>query len=129
MEFTIATNQERTARQVYDEYCPENDEGENAFSKTHVPLSLAKYGSEQLISRSQAKRVLSRFTEFTEVLLDFKGIEFVGQGFADEIFRVFPREHPKTKLHVINTTDQVAALIRLAVRHRQEQEQLTMFDE
>ncbi len=126
VEFTIATNQKRTATEVYDEYCPMTDDGESVFSRTHVPLSLAKYGSEQLISRSQAKRVLSRFTEFDEVLLDFKGIEFIGQGFADEIFRVFPREHPEIKLHAINTSDKVSSLIRLAMRQRQEQ-QLKLF--
>lgn len=126
VEFTIATNQERTAKQVYDQFCPVGGDGESGFSRTHVPLSLARYGSEQLVSRSQAKRVLARFNEFEEVLLDFKGVEMIGQGFADEIFRVFANNNPKIKIHAINTNSSVASLIRMVMKQRHDQ-QLRLF--
>lgn len=70
----------------------------NIDSKTIVPMRLAKYGAENLISRSQAKRVVSRFDKFTTVVLDFEGIDEIGQGFADEIFRVFANDHPNIEL-------------------------------
>src|SRR5690349_7426119 len=35
------------------------------FARTHVPVRLAKYGNEQLVSRSQGKRVLARFEKFS----------------------------------------------------------------
>ena len=49
-------------------------------TKTHVPLELARYEGEQLISRSQAKRLLLRIEQFKEVLLGFKGITTIGKG-------------------------------------------------
>jgi hypothetical protein len=52
-------------------------------------VRLAKYGNDQLISRSQAKRLLARIELFKIVLFDFSGVETIGQAFADEIFRVF----------------------------------------
>lgn len=128
VEFTIATSQTRTATEVYDRYCPEGDDGENSFSRTHVPLSLAKYGNEQLVSRSQAKRVLARFNEFKEVLLDFSGVDMVGQAFADQIFRVFVNENPSIKLHAINANPTVSAMIRRAMETRHQQRQLKLFD-
>jgi len=128
VEFTIAINQTRTATEVYDMYCPADEDGLTTFSTTHVPLSLAKYGSEQLVSRSQAKRVLVRFDEFKEVLLDFSGVDMVGQGFADQIFRVFANENPSIKLRAINANEAVSKMIRLAVENRDKQRQLPLFD-
>ena len=82
----------RTIGEVFDSFAS----GENYdFSRTHVPIKLAKYEREQLLSRSQARRVLARFDRFAEVILDFSDVEEIGQAFADEIFRVFQREHPR----------------------------------
>jgi len=106
----IATNAERTKRQVFDAYQKDGDVV-LAFRKTHVPLKLGKYPNEQLVSRSQAKRVLSRFEDFTEVLLDFEGVSDIGQGFADEIFRVFRNEHPNIEIIAIRTTPEIDAMI------------------
>jgi DNA-binding transcriptional ArsR family regulator len=102
----------RQLTDVFDQFSgpPNND-----FSKTHVPVILAQYGHDQLVSRSQARRVLSRFVRFKEVLLDFNHVEFIGQAFADEIFRVFAREHPEVKLEVIRANDQVAKMISRAM--------------
>jgi anti-sigma regulatory factor (Ser/Thr protein kinase) len=91
-----------------------SQENENTFSKTHVPVALAQYGDGNLVSRSQAKRVLARFNEFNEVMLDFEGIETVGQAFADEIFRVFRLQNPTIKVASIRCSDQVRAMINRA---------------
>jgi hypothetical protein len=95
-------------RQVFDRY--QNDGV--GFRKTHVPVKLGKYPGEQLVSRSQAKRVLARFDQFSEVLLDFAGVDQIGQAFADEIFRVFRNSHPETGVIAIHATDQVQRTIR-----------------
>jgi len=87
---------------------------DHRFAKTHVPLKLATYGDESLVSRSSAKRVLSRVERFDEVLLDFLGVRSVGQGFADEIFRVFTSAHPKIRIIWINANEQVTGMIRRA---------------
>ena len=84
------------------------------FSKTIVPVRLLEYGddSPQVVSRSQAKRLMVRFERFENIILDFDGIDEIGQGFADELFRVFASKHPNTKLLPINTSEQIEKMIR-----------------
>lgn len=103
---------------VYARYSSGPDD--HRFAKTHVPLKLATFGDEALISRSSAKRVLSRAERFDEVLLDFAGVRSVGQAFADEIFRVFANEHPDVELISINANEQVTGMIRRAQAARSE---------
>jgi len=45
-------------------------------------------------------------------LLDFSGVEMIGQAFADQIFRVFRNEHPDINLVRINTNDDVEKMIQ-----------------
>ena len=102
----------RTLKKVFDEF---TSGGENlGFTKTIVPVSLAQYGNEMLLSRSQAKRVMARVNVFETVILDFKGVSAIGQAFADEIFRVFAREHPRVKLSVVNADEDVSRMIERA---------------
>lgn len=105
---SISTNANWTTREIYDRYQNEDI----GFRKTHVPVKLGKYPGEQLVSRSQAKRVLSRFEKFSEVLLDFDGVPEIGQPFADEIFRVFKNSHPGVNVIAIRTSAAVASMIR-----------------
>lgn len=95
---------------VFEEY--ETGDGEFGFSKTLIPVTLLQYEGELLISRSQAKRLIVRFEKFKEVILDFEGIKKIGQGFADEVFRVFQRRHQETKLIPINTNKVVDKMIK-----------------
>lgn len=83
------------------------------FTKTLVPVRLLEYGDEKpfVVSRSQAKRLMVRFERFENIILDFSGIEDIGQGFADELFRVFPTQHPNTTLTPINCNPQVESMI------------------
>jgi hypothetical protein len=55
--------------------------------------------------------LMNRFDRFLEVVLDFTGVDFIGQGFADEIFRVFARAHPSTRLIPVHYTDTVEKMI------------------
>ena len=107
----IATDAVITLREVFDRFT-DLESDDYSFSKTHVPLSLAKYKEEDLISRSQAKRVLSRFDRFQEVFLDFKGVTTIGQAFADEIFRVYRMSHPEVKIVAINAVPEVERMIK-----------------
>ena len=112
VECLISMTSDKTAKEVYDQFCSSVDSG---LAKTHVPISLAQYGSERLVSRSQAKRVLARFEKFSEVLLDFKNVDFIGQAFADEIFRVFRLAHPDVIIGYAHTNAQVTKMIRFAM--------------
>lgn len=72
------------------------------------------FGHEEVVARSQARRVMARFEQFAEVLLDFTAVDFIGQAFADEVFRVFQRGHPQIKLHVAHAKSAVTNMIRRA---------------
>ena len=98
----------RTAKEIFDQYTAGED---YAFSKTIVPVQLAQYKSENLISRSQAKRLMHRVEQFKIVILDFNMIETVGQAFTDEIFRVFPNRHPDVEVIAINANSDVQKMI------------------
>lgn len=102
----------RTTREIFDQYSTVDHPG---FYRTHIPVFLAQYGDENMISRSQAKRVLARVEKFTEVVLDFKGVTEIGQAFADEIFRVFSQANPGVHLTYINANESIEWMIRRAI--------------
>lgn len=85
-----------------------------SFDRTVVPVRLARLGAEQLLSRSQAKRLLSGLERFRAVELDFEGVPEVGQAFADEVFRVWALANPSSALKAVNAGPVVAAMIRRA---------------
>ena len=101
----------RTSKEVFDAFTGDDD---YAFTKTVVPVDLARYGNDALISRSQARRVLARLDRFNTVVLNFKNVDHVGQGFADQVFRVFARAHPEIALIPINADPQVMTMIKRA---------------
>ncbi|MBI5461038.1 MAG: DUF4325 domain-containing protein [Gammaproteobacteria bacterium] len=101
----------RTVKSVFDEFAaPE----EYSFAKTVVPVRLAQYEGEKLVSRSQAKRLYQRFERFRHVVLDFEGVAEIGQAFADELFRVFAAAHPEVELMPVHMTKTVAQMISRA---------------
>jgi hypothetical protein len=87
-----------------------NNSGDES-PKIRLPLRLAQYGHDDLVSRSQAKRVLARYERFDELDLDFSGVESIGQAFADELFRVYASNHPEIKLVTQNANEQVSQMI------------------
>lgn len=98
----------RTTKQIFDQFSSGEDYG---FNKTVVPVALAKYGTDALVSRSQAKRLLARVELFKTVLFNFKDVESIGQAFADEIFRVFATRHPDMELLPIYANAAVSQMI------------------
>lgn len=114
VEMQIAVNAERTIKEIFDKFASSDDYG---FDKTIVPVSLARFGDENLVSRSQAKRLLTRFDRFKEVILDFNKVSSIGQAFADEIFRVFQSQHPEVSLKWMRASADVEKMIRRAKTH------------
>jgi anti-sigma regulatory factor (Ser/Thr protein kinase) len=81
-----------------------------AFAKTRTTIKLAAVG-KTLLSRSEAKRVTAGLDRFRHVTLDFAGVDIVGQGFADEVFRIFRRAHPEVELEPVRMNDAVAFMV------------------
>jgi anti-sigma regulatory factor (Ser/Thr protein kinase)/biotin operon repressor len=107
----LKNNTFRTSKQVFDNFSSGED---YAFTKTVVPVRLAQYGEERLISRSQAKRLLTGLNKFKVVIFDFSGVEMVGQAFSDEVFRVFKRQHPNIEMISLHTNQDVEQMISRA---------------
>jgi anti-sigma regulatory factor (Ser/Thr protein kinase) len=105
----------QTCQKVFDFYSGGDDYG---FIKTVVPVKLARYGNDALVSRSQAKRLLTRIDRFETVLFDFDGVPTIGQAFADEIFRVFANQHPTMHLIATKTSPEVERMITAARAER-----------
>lgn len=115
----IGTDTSRTAKEVFDQYSSGPDD--YTFAKTVVPVRLAKAGDENLVSRSQAKRLMQRVERFRTVVLDFEAVTSIGQAFADEVFRVFAHDHPDVALVPIHAVPAVQQMIRRAEIARTEE--------
>ena len=103
----------RTIKEVFLAYTEPNNLG---FDKTEILVELSRFKDERLISRSQAKRVLDTLDKFSRIVLDFRHIEAVGQGFVDEIFRVFQNQHPTIQLTYQNANDDVVFMIKRGLK-------------
>lgn len=99
MELSNFTHKQ--VRQVFDEY----SDVEGGFKKTIIPLK--NIFDTSPVSRSQARRVCNRLSEFEEVILDFNSLEWMGQGFAHQVFVVFQNEHPEIKITPINMNEAI----------------------
>jgi anti-sigma regulatory factor (Ser/Thr protein kinase) len=109
VSFTVAVD---TAKELTDVFSRYTDDS-YTFSKTKVSVNLYQ-GETEYVSRSQARRILTGLEKFQTVELDFKGIETVGQAFADEVFRVWQTGHTKTKIVPYNAGENVMFMIRRA---------------
>lgn len=96
----------RTPQEIFDFYT--NEDG--GFTKTRIPLK--NIFSASPVSRSQAKRVCNRLDKFEEVILDFEGIHWMGQGFAHQIFVVFAKEHSETRMEAVHMEKDVEKMYK-----------------
>lgn len=107
IEFRLDRSSRRRLQAVFSEFAPA--EFDYRFEKTRV---LVKLMQAEYVSRSEARRLMANLEKFREVALDFRAVRAIGQGFADEIFRVFPKAHPAVRLVPENVNPVVAAMIR-----------------
>jgi uncharacterized protein (DUF1330 family) len=105
----ISRRSNRTPSEVFSQFASDPDK--YGFDKTIVPVKLARYGNENLVSRSQAKRLMTRLDRFKTVVLDFDKVKTIGRAFADEIFRVFAKSHPGTKILAMHENEEIRSLI------------------
>lgn len=108
---TIENETDRNLSEVFDMYT----DIEEGFIRTSIPVKEACLTGEP-VARSQARRICNRLDEFKEVILDFNRVEVMGQGFADELFRVYALAHPQVMLRPVNMTSEVERMIRHVCR-------------
>ncbi len=108
----LANDSAKSLASVFDEYA--TDDEDYGFDRTVVPVRLLAYGDDRLVSRSQARRLLTRFDRFKVVVMDFEQVESIGQAFADEVFRVFANAHPEVEFVATHANEQVTRMISRA---------------
>lgn len=83
-----------------------------AFAKTRPVVKLFEIGTS-FVSRSEARRLLDGLdADFDAVEVDFTGVTDVGQGFVDELLRVWPRAHPGMVIIPSNSNSAVDFMIQ-----------------
>lgn len=90
--------------EVFDLYA--NVDG--GFIKTKIPMK--NIFDTSPVSRSQAKRVCNRLEKFKEVVIDFEGVKWMGQGFAHQLFVIFAREHMDIQIVPINMNEDITKM-------------------
>ena len=109
--FIVSLDSPRNLQEVFGEYSTSSYE----FDRTKVAVRLYKMGT-LYISRSQARRIMTGLEKFKTVVLDFSHIKSAGQGFADEIFRVWRIHNPEVKVEAINTNENIDFMIKRALK-------------
>ena len=106
--FSIAANSKKELKDVFNKY----SDGSFEFSATEVTVRLYEKGMSTFVSRSQARRILYGLEKFKKIVLDFDKIKMVGQGFADEIFRLWKFKYPKARIIYKNANEDVEFMIK-----------------
>lgn len=112
VRFEIARPPARKLVDVFAAYTEDHD-----FVRTRTVVRLFGLGRD-FMSRSEARRLCAGLERFREVVFDFAGVAGVGQGFADEIFRVWANAHPAITLGTTGMNDDVRFFVERAIRSR-----------
>jgi hypothetical protein len=107
VQFSVRRSARQTLDKVFDEFAPQKYDFQ--FQKTEVRVKLLQ---PDYVSRSEARRLLANLEKFREIIFDFRDVRSVGQGFADEVFRVFADRNPDIELRPENAGPAVMAMIR-----------------
>ncbi|MFH0984506.1 MAG: DUF4325 domain-containing protein [Candidatus Omnitrophota bacterium] len=109
VEFSLKQRSRKELRRLFEKYSDEDYE----FHKTRVVVHLSVKGGG-LVSRSEAKRILFGLEKFKHIVLDFHRVKGLGQGFADEVFRVFRNGHPGVLIEPVHMIPPVAFMVKRA---------------
>ena len=113
VSFAISRKSKRQLKDVFAEFAPERHE--YRFEKTRV---LVRMFQKNYVSRSEARRLLAGLDKFKEIELDFSGVTALGQGFADEVFRIFAKAHPGISIRTLHLRPVLEPVIRHAVDNK-----------
>ena len=101
----IGLDTTRELHQLFQEFTVDFE-----FVRTRPAVKLFGLGMA-FVSRSEARRLLDGLDEFTEVEVDFNGVTDVGQGFVDELLRVWPTAHPGKRVIPVNMGEAVEFMV------------------
>ena len=110
VRMTLNNNTKKVLSDLFNTFAPV-DEG---FVKTNIPIAHMFPGGNP-VSRSEARRLLGSISVFTDINLDFAGVEEIGQGFAHELFVLGKQKHPNINLKITNTCKTVEDMIKRVI--------------
>lgn len=102
----VDANTSRTTREVFEQFTRDHE-----FVRTRPAVKLFGLGLT-FVSRSEARRVLAGLDPFTEIEVDFTGVDDVGQGFVDELFRVWPQANPDKRIIPVHMNEAVQFMVK-----------------
>lgn len=103
---SIEADTTRELREVFGQFTHDHE-----FMRTQPVLKLFGLGMP-FVARSEARRLLEGMDRFSEVRVDFEGVADVGQGFVDELMRVWPSHHPDVQIVPVNMNSAVQFMVR-----------------
>jgi hypothetical protein len=96
---------------------------DHAFVRTRPVVKLFEIGTI-FVSRSEARRLLDGLeADFDTVEVDFAGVTDVGQGFVDELLRVWPTAHPDKTVIPLNVNPAVQFMVERGLSRIQRPDQ------
>ena len=107
VQFMLQERSRRHLQNVFDQYAGDAFE----FSKTVVTVELFR-AKGTLVSRSEARRIVSGLEQFKTVVFDFAKVRAIGQAFADEVFRVWQSLHPSITIEARNANESIRFMIQ-----------------
>ena len=111
--FSIKKRTRKKLEDIFSIFAPE--EFDYKFEKTRAMVKLFQ---KEYISRSEARRLYHGLDKFKVITLDFKGVKTLGQGFADELFRVFMQDHPQIFFELVNLKPSLQTMIHHVVDNK-----------
>jgi anti-sigma regulatory factor (Ser/Thr protein kinase) len=112
VSFTIKQRSRKDLKALFDAYT----DSDLVFDKTEIRIRLSKTSPGGYVSRSEARRLLFGLEKFKRIVIDFRKVRGIGQGFADEIFRVFHKQHPSIQLEPVSMAPSVAFFVKRALQ-------------
>lgn len=110
--FEIKRRSKKILKSVFDSYSSKDYE----FDRADLRVRLT--ADHELLSRSQAKRILAGMDKYRKLVFDFAKVSVIGQAFADEIFRVFQKRNPQMEITFSNANEAVTGMILRAIREK-----------
>ena len=111
--FSVKKRTRKKLEDIFSIFAPE--EFDYKFEKTRAMVKLFQ---REYISRSEARRLHHGLDKFKVIILDFKGVKSIGQGFADELFRIFLQNHPKITLEIVHLKPSLQTIINHVVDNK-----------
>ena len=111
--FKVKKRTRKKLEDIFSIFAPE--EFDYKFEKTRAMVKLFQ---KEYVSRSEARRLHHGLDKFKVIILDFKGVRSIGQGFADELFRVFMQNYPEITIEVVNLKPALQTIINHVVDNK-----------